>query len=226
MNNKLMEITDNMGIVNDDTGKMLAVMASSSKDMEDILRCKNILEEEENGLEQINKELKKHKVKKYLILAPIFALIIGNVIAFNYVSKRFDPNVELDFKIIVAAFGTYGLLVVPTLYPIVKELFTFRKRKTLLNAEKKELEENIPKLEKELEKLKEQVKFQELDDIEVRDLEANWSNALEPTSGIYRQITNDVTGTYENNVLEKDESFNIDSPREEKPYPLSLAKKY
>ena len=226
MNNKLMEVTDNIVIVTDDIGKMWAVMASSSKDMEDILRCKNILEEEESRLEQINKELKKHKVKKYLILAPIFALIIGNVIAFNYVSKRFDPNVELDFKIIVAAFGTYGLLVVPTLYPIVKELFTFRKRKTLLNAEKKELEENIPKLEKELEKLKEQVKFQELDDIEVRDLEANWSNALEPTSGIYRQITNDVTGTYENNVLEKDESFNIDSPREEKPYPLSLAKKY
>lgn len=225
MNNKLMEVTDNIVIVTDDIGKMWAVMASSSKDMEDILRCKNILEEE-SRLEQINKELKKHKVKKYLILAPIFALIIGNVIAFNYVSKRFDPNVELDFKIIVAAFGTYGLLVVPTLYPIVKELFTFRKRKTLLNAEKKELEENIPKLEKELEKLKEQVKFQELDDIEVRDLEANWSNALEPTSGIYRQITNDVTGTYENNVLEKDESFNIDSPREEKPYPLSLAKKY
>lgn len=225
MNNKLMEVTDNIVIVTDDIGKMWAVMASSSKDMEDILRCKNILEEE-SRLEQINKELKKHKVKKYLILAPIFALIIGNVIAFNYVSKRFDPNVELDFKIIVAAFGTYGLLVVPTLYPIVKELFTFRKRKTLLNAEKKELEENIPKLEKELEKLKEQVKFQELDDIEVRDLEANLSNALEPTSGIYRQITNDVTGTYENNVLEKDESFNIDSPREEKPYPLSLAKKY
>lgn len=145
MNNKLMEVTDSIGIVTDDTGKMRAVMASSSKDMEDILKCKNILEEEENRLEQINKKFKKHKANKYLILAPIFALIIGNTIAFNYVSKRFGPNVELDFKIIVAAFGTYGLLVVPTLYPVVKELFTFRKRKTLLNAEKKELEENMPK---------------------------------------------------------------------------------
>jgi len=65
----------------------------------------------------------------------------------------------------------------------------------LLNAEEKALEENIPKLE-ELERLKEQVKFQELDDVEIKDLESNWSNALEPTSGVYQQITNDVTGTY------------------------------
>lgn len=226
MNNKLMEVTDNMGIVTDDMGKMRAVMASSSKDMEDILRSENILEEEKSRLEQIDKELKKHKVNKYLILAPIFALIIGNVIAFNYVSMRLGPNVELDFKIIVAAFGTYGIFVVPTLYPVVKELFTFRKRKALLNAEAKVLEENIPKLEEELERLKEQVKFQELNDVEVRDLESNWSNALDPTSGVYRQITNDVTGTYENNVLEKDESFNIDSSRKEKPHTLSLRKKY
>ena len=87
----------------------------------------------------------------------------------------------------------------PTLYPIVKELFTFRKIKALLNAEEKVLEENIPKLEK----LKEQVKFQELDDVEIMDLESNWSNALEPTSGVYQQITNDVTRNYKNNVLEK-----------------------
>ncbi len=59
MNNKLMEVTDNIGIVTDDIGKMRAVMASSSKDMEDILRCKNILEEEKNRLEQINKKFKK-----------------------------------------------------------------------------------------------------------------------------------------------------------------------
>ena len=65
----------------------------------------------------------------------------------------------------------------------------------MLNAEEKALEENIPKLE-ELERLKEQVKFQELDDVEIKDLESNWSNALEPTSGVYQQITNDVTGTY------------------------------
>ena len=73
-------------------------------------------------------------------------------------------------------------------------------KKTLLNAEEKALEENIPKLE-ELERLKEQVKFQELDDVEIKDLESNWSNAFEPTSGVYQQITNDVTGTYKNNVL-------------------------
>ena len=103
-------------------------MASSSKDMEDILRRENILEKEKNRLEQINKELKKHKASKYLILAPIFALIIGNAIAFNYVSNRLGPNVELDFKIILAAFGTYVIFVVPTLYPVVKELFTFRKK--------------------------------------------------------------------------------------------------
>ena len=42
----------------------------------------------------------------------------------------------------------------------------------------------------------EQALKEELDDVEVRDLKANWSNALEPTSGIYQQITNDVTGTY------------------------------
>lgn len=54
-----MEVTDSIGIVTDDTGKMRAVMASSSKDMEDILRCKNILKEEENRLEQINKKFKK-----------------------------------------------------------------------------------------------------------------------------------------------------------------------
>ena len=95
-----MEVTDNIGIVTDDIGKMRAVMASSSKDMEDILRRENILEKEKNRLEQINKELKKHKASKYLILAPIFALIIGNAIAFNYVSNRLGPNVELDFKII------------------------------------------------------------------------------------------------------------------------------
>ena len=128
MSDKLMEITDNMGIVTDDIGKMRAVMASSSKDMEDILRRENILEKEKNRLEQINKELKKHKANKYLILAPIFALIIGNAIAFNYVSNRLGPNVELDFKIILAAFGTYVIFVVPTLYPVVKELFTFRKK--------------------------------------------------------------------------------------------------
>ena len=225
MNNKLMEVTDNIGIVTDDIGKKRVVMANSSKDMEDILRRENILEEEKNRLEQINKEFKKHKANKYLILALIFALIIGNAIAFNYVSMRFGPNVELDFKIILAAFGTYGLLVVPTLYPVVKELFTFRKRKALLNAEEKVLEESIPKLEKELEILKEQVKFQELDDVEVKDLESNWGNAMEPTSGIYRQITNDATGVYENNASEKNESFNIDSSREEKPYTLSLRKK-
>ena len=125
---KLMEVTDNIGIVTDDIGKMRAVMASSSKDMEDILRRENILEKEKNRLEQINKELKKHKANKYLILAPIFALIIGNAIAFNYVSNRLGPNVELDFKIILAAFGTYVIFVVPTLYPVVKELFTFRKK--------------------------------------------------------------------------------------------------
>lgn len=225
MNNKLMEITDNIGIVTDDIGKMWAVMASSSKDMEDILRRENILEEEKNRLEQINKEFKKHKANKYLILAPIFALIIGNAIAFNYVSKRLGPNVELDFKIILAAFGTYGIFVVPTLYPVVKELFTFRKRKALLNAEEKVLEENIPELEEKLERLKEQAKFQELGDVEVRDLESNWSNALEPTSGIYRQITNDVTRTYENNVLEKNESFNTDSYNVEKPHTLGLRRK-
>ena len=225
MNNKLMEVTDNIGIVTDDIGKKRVVMANSSKDMEDILRREKILEEEKNRLEQINKEFKKHKANKYLILALIFALIIGNAIAFNYVSMRFGPNVELDFKIILAAFGTYGLLVVPTLYPVVKELFTFRKRKALLNAEEKVLEESIPKLEKELEILKEQVKFQELDDVEVKDLESNWGNAMEPTSGIYRQITNDATGVYENNASEKNESFNIDSSREEKPYTLSLRKK-
>ena len=50
-----MEVTDNIGIVTDDIGKMRAVMASSSKDMEDILRRENILEEEKNRLEQINK---------------------------------------------------------------------------------------------------------------------------------------------------------------------------
>lgn len=220
-----MEVTDNIGIVTDDIGKMRAVMASSSKDMEDILRRENILEEEKNRLEQINKELKKHKANKYLILAPIFALIIGNVIAFNYVSMRFGSNVELDFKIILAAFGTYGIFVVPTLYPVVKELFTFRKRKALLNAEEKVLEENIPKLEEELERLKEQVKFQELGAVEVRNLESNWSNTLDPTSGIYRQITNDVTETYENNVLEKNKLFNTDSYNVEKPHTLSLRKK-
>ena len=126
---KLMEVTDNIGIATDDIGKMRAVMASSSKDMEDILRRENILEKEKNRLEQINKELKKNKASKYLILAPIFALIIGNAIAFNYVSNRLGPNVELDFKIILAAFGTYGIFVVPTLYPVVKELFTFRKKR-------------------------------------------------------------------------------------------------
>ena len=103
-------------------------MNTQSRAIEDILRRENILEKEKNRLEQINKELKKHKANKYLILAPIFALIIGNAIAFNYVSNRLGPNVELDFKIILAAFGTYVIFVVPTLYPVVKELFTFRKK--------------------------------------------------------------------------------------------------
>ncbi len=57
------------------------------------------------------------------------------------------------------------------------------------------------------------------------DLESNWSNTLEPTSGVYQQITNDVTRTYENNVLEKSESFNTDSYNVEKPHTLSLRKK-
>ena len=218
MNNKLTKLNENLAIVSDEVGTMRAIEVDNSKELENILVRENILENANFRLEKTNKELENYKEGKTTVLESIITFI-GILILLEIVAGTL-----LNWKLVSLITAVYSLgLVLPITYTRLGNIFTLRKRINLLKEEQKRLEKDIPVLEEELERLKEKANFQELSNIQTKNLSTWEDNNLINFKGLYNKIVDDANYSLDDDILIKDQE-DTHNYQESKPLILSLSK--
>lgn len=228
MNNKFAKLNDNLAIVTDDIGKIRAISIEDNKDIEIILVKENIIEKANSELERVNMLLENFKNWQVEVLAVIIIFI-----ASIFVNSLIFGQLLSCGKILFLAAGLGCTTIISITIARLGNIFTLKKRLIEAGMSKKRLEEDIPNLEKELEKLKKKAHFQELTGIQLNDLDAKEKNNTIDAIAFCDEIIKEADNSFkipssfikeEERILEQEEE-NADKSLKGKTRSLSLTPK-
>lgn len=228
MNNKFAKLNDNLAIVTDDIGKIRAISIDDNKDIEIILVKENIIEKANSELERVNTLLENFKNWQVEVLAVIIIFI-----ASIFVNSLIFGQLLSWGKILFLVAGLGCTTIIPITIARLGNIFTLKKRLIEAGMSKKRLEEDIPNLEKELEKLKEKAHFQELTGIQLNDLDAKEKNNTIDAIAFCDEIIKEADNSFkipnsfikeEERILEQEQE-NADKSLKGKTRSLSLTPK-
>ena len=228
MNNKFAKLNDNLAIVTDDIGKIRAISIDDNKNIEIILVKENIIEKANSELERVNTLLENFKNWQVEVLAVIIIFI-----ASIFVNSLIFGQLLSWGKILFLAAGLGCTTIIPITIARLGNIFTLKKRLIEAGMSKKRLEEDIPNMEKELEKLKEKAHFQELTGIQLNDLDAKEKNNTIDAIAFCDEIIKEANNSFkipssfikeEERILEQEQE-NADKSLKGKTRSLSLTPK-